>query len=246
MGESFGAYSMGDDERIMPFATSASVACGWHAGDPAIMARTVRLAARYGLAVGAHPGYPDLMGFGRRKMETFPGEVKNYVIYQVGALCGFLRELGMRLQHVKPHGALYNLAASDERTAGEIISAVKAYDPELILVVPARSLCAEMAVSAGLTVASEAFADRAYLANGQLAPRTMEGAVIHDPDTVRERVLALARSGRLPTVEGGQVELEVSTLCIHGDTAGAWSLARTVREALEEAGVEVAPMGTRK
>ncbi len=244
MGEGFGAYNMGDDEKIMGFVTSVNIACGWHAGDPGGMARTVRLAAQYGVAVGAHPGYPDLLGFGRRTMETFPGEVKNYVLYQVGALCGFLREHKMRLQHVKPHGALYNVAARDERTAGEVISAVKAYDPELILVAPAGSLCAEMAVSEGLRVVGEAFADRAYLADGQLAPRAMEGAVIHDPDAVRERVLSLATSGRLPAMEGGQIELEAGTLCIHGDTPGAWRLARTVRQALEEAGVEVAPMGT--
>lgn len=243
IGESFGAYNLGDDERVMPFATSVNVACGFHAGDPAVMAKTVRLAAQYGVAVGAHPGYPDLLGFGRRKMETFPGEIKNYVIYQVGALCGFLREFEMRLQHVKPHGALYNLAARDERAAAEVISAVKAFDPELILVVPAGSFCAEMAVSEGLTVVGEAFADRAYLACGELAPRSMEGAVIHDPEAVRDRVLSLARSGRLPAIDGGQIELQAGTLCVHGDTPGAWRLAWTVREALEEAGVEVLAMG---
>ena len=243
MGESFGAYHLGDDEKIMPYVTSVSVACGFHAGDPAVMAKTVLLAARYGVAVGAHPGYPDLSGFGRRAMETFPGELKNYCLYQVGALCGFLREHKLRLQHVKPHGALYNLAAKDERTAGEIISAVKAYDPELILVAPAGSLFAQMAASAGLRVAGEAFCDRAYLLDGRLAPRTQEGAVIHDPEAVRERVLSLAGSGRLPTLDGGPIELKAATLCIHSDTAGASGLAKTVREALAEAGVEAEPMG---
>lgn len=243
MGESFGRYTLGEDESMMGFATSVSIACGWHAGDPEVMAKTVRLAARHSIAVGAHPGYPDLLGFGRRKMETFPGEIKNYVLYQVGALYGFLREHKLRLQHVKPHGALYNLAAKDEETASEIISAVKAFNPELILVAPAGSIFAEMAVSAGLAVAREAFIDRAYLADGQLAPRSMEGAVIHDPDSIRKRVLSLARSGRLPTIEGGQIELEASTICIHGDTPGAWRLAQTVRKTLEEAGVEVSPMG---
>lgn len=246
MGESFGAYTLGEDEKVMEFVTSVSVACGFHAGDPAVMAKTVRLAAQYGVAVGAHPGYPDLLGFGRRRMETFPGEIKNYVIYQVGALCGFLRELGMRLQHVKPHGALYNVAAKDERTAGEIISAVKALGPELIVVAPAGSLFFEMAVSAGLAAVAEAFADRAYLAGGELAPRAMEGAVIHEPEAVRKRVLSLTRSGRLPAIEGGEVELKASTLCVHADTPGAWRLARTVRRALEEAGVEVLGMGAGK
>ncbi len=244
MGESFGAYSMGDDEKIMGFVTSVNLACGWHAGDPAVMANTVRLAARYGVAVGAHPGYPDLLGFGRRKMETLPGEIKNYIIYQVGALCGFLREHRLRLQHVKPHGALYNLAASDERAAGEVIAAIKAFDPELILVIAAGSLCAEMAVSEGLRVVGEAFADRAYLAGGGLAPRDMEGSVIHDPVAVGQRVLTLARTGRIAAMEGASLELEAGTVCIHGDTPGAWRLARTVRKTLEEAGVEVVAMGS--
>jgi len=243
MGESFGPYTMGEDKKMMEFATSVNIACGFHAGDPAVMAETVRLAAQYGVAVGAHPGYPDLLGFGRRKLETGPGEVKNYVLYQVGALSGFLRERGLRLQHVKPHGALYNLAAIEERTASEIIAAVKAFDPGLLLVVPAGSLCAEMAVSAGLNVAVEAFCDRGYLASGELAPRTLAGAVIHDPEAVRERIVLLAGSGRIPTVDGGQIELKPSTLCVHGDTVGAWQIARTVREVLQEAGVEVAPMG---
>jgi UPF0271 protein len=242
MGESFGAYRIGDDEKIMPFVSSANIACGWHAGDPMVMAETVRLAAEHGVAIGAHPGYPDLLGYGRRNMETFQGEIRNYIIYQIGALSGFARERGMKLQHVKPHGALYNLAARDERTANEVISAMKAYDPELILVTAAGSLCAQMAVSAGLRVVKEAFPDRAYLSNGQLAPRTLEGAVIHDTDVVRERVLTLVTSGRMISVDGTEIKLEADTLCIHGDTPRAWKLARAIRETLDGAGVRVLPM----
>ncbi|MGC9196922.1 MAG: LamB/YcsF family protein [Syntrophobacteraceae bacterium] len=244
MGESFGAYSLGDDAKMMGFVTSVNIACGFHAGDPQVMAATVGLAAKYGVAVGAHPGYPDLLGFGRRAMQTFPGEIKNYILYQVGALCGFLKENRLRLQHVKPHGALYNLAAKDEGAANEVIAALKAYDPELILVVPAGSLCEKMAVSAGLRVAGEAFADRAYLASGELAPRTMEGAVIDDPELVCQRVLSLAGSGRISSLDGGHIELRAQTVCIHSDTAGASRLARAVRETLGQAGVDAAPMGS--
>lgn len=243
MGESFGAYRLGDDGAIMPYISSANIACGWHAGDPMVMAETVRLAVDHEVAIGAHPGFPDLLGFGRRAMGTFPGEIKNYIIYQIAALSGFARERGIKLQHVKPHGALYNLAANDERAANEVISAVKAFDPELILVTSAGSLCAEMAGSAGLKVAKEAFPDRAYLSNGQLVPRTMEGSVIYDPDTVRERALALATSNRVISVDQKEIRLQADTLCIHGDTPGAWKLARTMRKALEDAGVRILPMG---
>jgi UPF0271 protein len=175
-------------------------------------------------------------------METFPGEIKNYIIYQIGALAGFARECGMKLQHVKPHGALYNLAARDERAAREVISAIKTYDPELILVALAGSLCAEMAIAEGLKVVKEVFPDRAYLSNGQLAPRTLEGAVIHDPGAVQERILTLVTSGRMISIDKEEIKLEADTLCIHGDTPGAWRLARAIRETLDGAGVSVLPM----
>jgi UPF0271 protein len=245
MGESFGAWHIGDDEKIMPFISSANVACGWHAGDPAVMAGTVRLAARYGVAAGAHPGYPDLLGFGRRNLETSPSEIRNYIIYQVGALSGFARECGLKLQHVKPHGALYNLAAKDERTADEVIAAVKAFDPELILVTLAGSLCAEMAAAEGLRVAGEVYADRAYLSDGRLAPRSMDGAVIHDLETVRSRILGFITSGRMISIDDKEIEIQAESLCIHGDTPGAWKLARALRKALDGAGVDVLPMGVK-
>ncbi|HYA02419.1 MAG TPA: 5-oxoprolinase subunit PxpA, partial [Syntrophobacteria bacterium] len=193
LGESFGSYKIGEDEKVMPFITSANVACGYHAGDPMIMAQTLELAKMHGVSVGAHPGYPDLLGYGRRNLETFPGEIRNYVLYQMGALGAFARAAGLKLRHMKPHGAMYNLAAKDERTAREVIEAVKAYDRGLILITLAGSLCAQMASDAGLRVAREVFPDRAYLSNGQLAPRSMADAVIQDPERVKERVLKLVK-----------------------------------------------------
>jgi 5-oxoprolinase (ATP-hydrolysing) subunit A len=245
MGESYGAYTIGEDEKIIRFITSANVACGFHAGDPMVLAKTIELAKSHGVAVGAHPGYPDLVGYGRRNLETFPCEIKNCVLYQIGAVSAFTRANGISLQHVKPHGALYNFAAKDERAASEVIAAVKAFDPGLILFALAGSLCAEMARAAGLHVAAEAFPDRAYLSDGQLAPRKMAGAVIHDPQAVKERVLKLVRTGKLTSIEGKEISLQADTLCVHGDTPGAWGLAKTIRESLEADGAKVVAAGKR-
>jgi len=243
MGESFGAYKIGEDEKIISYITSANIACGFHAGDPLVMAKTVQLARDHGVGVGAHPGFPDLLGYGRRMMETCPGEIKQYVLYQVGALAAFCRAHRVALQHIKPHGALYNLAARNERTASEIIQAVQAYDPELILVVLSGSRLAEMAESAGLQVAREVFPDRAYLDDGGLAPRSLPGAVIHDEGQVRQRVVRLLATGTMTSIDGREVPLRADTLCIHGDTPGAWKLAATLRAALEEAGIAVRSLG---
>lgn len=239
MGEGFGAYQIGEDEKIIPYITSANIACGYHAGDPMVMERTVRLAKEHGVALGAHPGFPDLLGYGRRILETFPGEVRNYVLYQVGALAAFCRVNKIELQHVKPHGALYNLAARDEKTAGEIIEAVLAYDPGLILVALSGSRLAELAGAAGLKVAREVFPDRAYLADGRLAPRSLPGAVIHEVEEVRARVIRLFTRGTMTSIDGREIPLQADTLCIHGDTPGAWKLAKTIGEALREAGIPV-------
>jgi UPF0271 protein len=243
MGESFGAYRIGEDEKIIPYISSANIACGFHAGDPLVMDRTVQLAKEHGVAVGAHPGFPDLLGYGRRILETFSGEVRRYVLYQVGALAAFCRVNNVKLQHVKPHGALYNLAAGDEKTAREIIEAVMDYDPELILVALSGSRLAEMATSAGLRVAREVFPDRAYLADGRLAPRLLPGSVIHEVEQVRERVVRLITRGTMISIEGQEIELKADTLCIHGDTPGAWMLAKTIGEALRGAGIPVKPLG---
>ncbi len=242
MGESFGAYKIGADEKIIQYITSANIACGFHAGDPLVMGKTVQLARDHGVGVGAHPGFPDLLGYGRRNLETLPGEVRHYVLYQVGALAAFCRASGVTLQHVKPHGALYNLAARDERIAAEVIEAVRAYDPTLILVVLSGSRLAEMAEAAGLQVAREVFPDRAYLEDGRLAPRSLPGAVIHEAEQVRRRVVKLIATGNMTSIEGREVPLRADTLCIHGDTPGAWQLAGTIREALEEAGISVLPL----
>jgi UPF0271 protein len=243
MGESFGAWHMGEDDAAIQHITSANIACGWHAGDPMVMSRTVKLAKLHGVAVGAHPGYPDLLGFGRRQMGTFPGEIKQYMLYQIGALFAVAAAAGVKLQHVKPHGALYNLVAKDEQAASEVIEAVRTFNPELILVTLAGSLCADMATSAGIRVAREIFPDRAYLADGQLAPRTMAGAVIHDPTAVGERVVKLLHSGKMLSIEGEEISLHGDTMCVHGDNPDAWRLAKTIRNLLETSKIEVTAMG---
>jgi 5-oxoprolinase (ATP-hydrolysing) subunit A len=242
MGESFGAYTIGDDDRIMPWISSANIACGFHGGDPRVMDHTVAMAKKHQVAVGAHPGYPDRLGFGRRRLETFSGEIRGYMVYQMGALAAFARVQGIRLQHVKPHGALYNLAASDERTAEEVIAAVRSFDPEVILVTLAGSLCGEMAAEAGLRVAHEAFPDRAYQSDGQLAPRSLPGAVIRDPEVIGARAAKLVTSGAVTSIDGQEVAIKADTLCLHGDVPDAWKLARAIREGLAAAGVEVLPM----
>ena len=242
MGESFGPYRIGEDEKTIEYITSANIACGFHAGDPMIMDKTVRLAKEHGVAVGAHPGYPDLQGYGRRNLETFPGEIRNYLLYQIGALEAFVKASGLILQHVKPHGALYNLAARDEKTAREVIEAVRIYNPELILVMLSGSPGAQMAAASGVRTAQEAFPDRAYLKDGRLAPRSMAGAVIHDVEQVKERVIRILKTGRLNTIEGREISLKADTFCIHGDTPGAWKLAKAIREALKESGLEAAPL----
>ena len=242
MGESFGAYRIGEDEKIIEYITSANIACGYHAGDPQVMQKTVELARDHGVAVGAHPGFPDLLGYGRRTLETFPGEVKQYVLYQVGALSAFCRVNRVPLQHIKPHGALYNLAARDEKIAAEIIGALKGFDPALILIGLSGSRLLELAEAEGVLVAREVFPDRAYLDDGRLAPRSLPGAVIHDEEQVRRRVVKLIAEGIMTSIDGKEIRFPADTLCIHGDTPGAWRLARSIREALEEAGVSIQPL----
>ncbi|MBA4393119.1 MAG: hypothetical protein C0407_06170 [Desulfobacca sp.] len=242
MGESFGAYKIGEDEKVIPYITSANIACGYHAGDPMVMAQTMELAKKYRVAVGAHPGYPDLLGYGRRNLETFPGEIKNYLLYQIGALMAFAKASGLTLQHVKPHGALYNLAARDEKTAQEVIEAVRAFDAELILVMLSDSLGAKMAASSGLKVAQEVFPDRAYLKDGRLAPRTLAGAVIHNSDQVKERIIKLISNGTMTSIEGKEISLKADTLCIHGDTPGAWKVARVIHRELKNSGIKIVPL----
>ena len=243
VGESFGRYALGDDEGVLPHVTSANVACGFHAGDPVIMRRTVRLALRLGVAVGAHPGFPDLGGFGRRELQAGPDEVEAMVLYQVAALAGIAEAEGGRLAHVKPHGALYNMAARDRRLAGAIARGVAAAGRELLLVGLSGSHLLDAGRAAGLGVASEAFADRAYEATGALRSRALPGAVIGDPAAAVAQVLQMVRDGAVTAVTGESVAVRADTICMHGDTPGAAPLAAAVRAGLEAAGVAVAAPG---
>jgi 5-oxoprolinase (ATP-hydrolysing) subunit A len=239
LGESFGAWTLGDDAAVMGSITSANVACGYHAGDPEVMRRTVRMARDAGVAVGAHPGLPDLVGFGRREMRVTPREAAGLVLYQVGALAAIARAEGLVLQHVKPHGALYNMAARDRALADAIAGAVRTFDRGLILFALAGSALVAAGEAAGLRVASEVFADRAYEPDGSLAPRGSVGAVIPDADRVIDRAIEMARDGRVTATTGSSITVRADTICVHGDTPGAAALARRLRAALEDAGVEV-------
>ncbi|MEI6669658.1 MAG: 5-oxoprolinase subunit PxpA [Acidobacteriota bacterium] len=241
MGESFGAYRLGLDDQIIRSVTSANIACGFHAGDPAWMRRTVALAEQHGVGVGAHPGFPDLRGFGRRNLDLSPSDVRDDVLYQIGALTAFTRD--KRLQHVKPHGALYNMAVEHDALASAICDAVVEADPHAILVVLAGSRWVDLARRAGLRVGREVFADRAFTAQGTLVPRSTPGSVIHDVNAVIERSLRLVTEGQVTAITGERVDLEADTICLHGDTPGSVQLAAALREAFEGAGVELVPLG---
>ncbi|HYF95986.1 MAG TPA: 5-oxoprolinase subunit PxpA [Symbiobacteriaceae bacterium] len=245
MGESFGTYTLGLDEQVMPLITSANVACGFHAGDPQVMRRTVELAGRCGVSIGAHVSFPDLVGFGRREMNAAPVEVENDTLYQLGAIGAFCQAAGVRLRHIKPHGALYNMAQKDRALAGGIIRAVTAYDRGLLVFTQPGSALALAAESAGLTTVGEVFADRAYNADGTLASRKLPGAVIHDPQQVAERAARMVTRGSVTAVDGAEVPLRAQTICVHGDTPGAVDLIRRIRERLEAAGIGFAPAGGR-
>ncbi len=246
IGESFGAYRMGMDEAVLEVITSANVACGWHAGDPVVMHKTVALAAAHGVSVGAHPGYPDLMGFGRRSLDCTLEEVRNYVIYQVGALQAFCRAAGVPLAHVKPHGALYNTAVGDPRVGRAIMEAVAAVDPALYYVALAGAGAEEVkrqAAEVGIRVMFEAFPDRSYTPEGRLTPRSRPGAVIHDPEEAARRALQMARDGSITATDGSVIALSAQTLCVHGDNPEALALVKTIRDTLSGAGIEVRAMG---
>jgi len=235
LGESFGRYMLGDDAEIMKLITSANIACGFHAGDPGVMARTVSLAKQNGVAVGAHPGYPDLQGFGRRKIDLSMNEIADTIIYQLGALDAFTRVSGLKLVHVKLHGALYNQATKDAALANAIAHAVAAYNPDLILVGLAGSALMQAGREVGLRIAREGFPDRAYLPDGSLIPRSQSGAVLHEPDAVADNAIRLAREGL--RIEGKIIR--VDTLCLHGDNPEALRNAQAVRNLLDAEGVEI-------
>jgi UPF0271 protein len=245
VGESFGVYKLGLDEEVIPHITSANIACGFHGGDPGVMRKTISLAKQYGVEVGAHPGFPDLIGFGRRNVDATLEEIQDDVIYQMGALQAFAISQGLRLQHVKPHGALYNMAVANHRIWEATAEAVAKVDREVILVVLAssrREPLQEIGRRYGLRIAFEAFPDRAYRSDGSLVPRREKGAVIHDHEIVAKRALKMALEGKVIAIDGTEIELKADTLCVHGDNPAAVQMVKKIREGLKAAGVEVTSM----
>lgn len=243
VGESFGPYTFGHDEAVLRHVSSANVACGVHGGDPSVMRRTVRLAVESGVAIGAHPGFADRVGFGRREIRMQEQEVEDLVAYQIGALAGVAATEQARLHHVKPHGALYNMVARDRALANAVARAVAGVDDTLILFGLSGACLIEAGEAVGLRTAAEVFADRAYQADGSLVPRDQPGAVITDPTEVAERGLRLAQEGSVTVRSGEVIELRHDTICLHGDTPGAGALAARLRSSLEGAGVRVLPVG---
>ncbi|MGD8541279.1 MAG: 5-oxoprolinase subunit PxpA [Desulfobacteraceae bacterium] len=249
MGESFGAYTMGMDGEILRHVSSANIACGFHAGDPRVMNRTVRMARDHGVGIGAHPGFPDLAGFGRRNLDCSLEELRDDLIYQIGALQAFCAHHGVRMQHVKPHGALYNLAVGNDAMARTIAQAIAGLDPGLTLVTLAgkhAALMNRIGGEVGIRMVFEAFPDRAYTADGTLVARSRPGAVIHDPRQAADRALRMAAEGLVIAEDGTRISLQVDTLCVHGDNPAAVDLARAIHERLEKSGIAVTPMGRAK
>lgn len=242
LGESFGAWRMGSDEALLDVVGSANIACGFHAGDPGVMRRTVAAAAARGVSIGAHPSFPDLQGFGRRRMDIAEPELEAMLIYQIGALAALARAEGARLSHVKPHGALNNMAAADLALARCVARAVREVDPALILLAPVRSRLLEAGREAGLPVVQEVFADRAYAEDGSLAPRAQPGAVLHGAAACVAHVLAMLRDGAVHTLGGARLPVPLQSICVHGDDAEAVATARAVRAALEQAGFTLVPL----
>ena len=243
LGESFGVYTLGADDTLLSSVTSANIACGFHAGDPNTMARTVAAVVQQGVALGAHPGLPDLVGFGRRALAVSPQEVLDMTCYQIGALSAFAARHEQRLQHVKPHGALYTMAENDPAIAAAIAQAVREFDPRLILVGQSGGRLTAAGRTLGLQVAHEVFADRSYQTDGTLTLRTQPGAVLHDPIRIAARIALLAQEGKIMAVDGSALTLQADTLCLHGDSPDASHLARIVKQALEAEGVAVRALG---
>jgi UPF0271 protein len=240
MGESYGAWKMGDDLAVLPFVSSANIACGFHGGDPGTMRKTVAAALEHGVAVGAHPSLPDLLGFGRREIRLSPQEAYDCVVVQIGALAAVAASQGGRLHHVKAHGALYNMAARDAALADAICRAMRDVDPELIVYGLAGSELIRAGQALGLRVAQEVFGDRSYEADGSLTPRSLPGAMIEDADASLRQVLSMVQRGRVATRQGTEVEVRADTLCLHGDQPGAAQFAKKIRADLEAKGVAIA------
>lgn len=246
LGESFGAWGMGDDAAMLDVVTSANVACGFHAGDPAGILRTLQAAVAKNVTIGAHVAYPDKVGFGRRNMDLASDELTADVIYQIGALQGLAKAAGTSVRYVKPHGALYNTIAHDRRQAMAVIEAIRAIDPTLVLVALAGSTLIELARSEGLQCVAEAFADRAYTPQGTLVSRREPGAVLHDPELVAQRMLRLVQSGFIEAIDGSLVRIEADSICVHGDSPAAVEMARELRRVLEQANTSLQPFAGKR
>ena len=240
MGESFGMYKLGHDEEVIKYISSANIACGFHAGDPIWMNKTVTLAQNHGVEIGAHPSYPDLSGFGRRNMDISSDELKSDILYQIGALQAFTKD--KKLQHVKPHGALYNQAVVNEKIAKTICEAILEYDSNLILLALSGSKWVKTAKEMGLKAYNEIFADRALNDDGSLVSRSKEGSVLHDVNEVADRSNQMVIEGIATTISGNEIEVEADSLCIHGDTPGAVQMAMNINNTLKSAGVEIIPL----
>ena len=245
LGESYGAFRIGADAELFPLISSANVACGFHGGDPTTINATIKAATAKGVRVGAHPSYPDLVGFGRRAMAATPEQIYADHIYQLGAVDAFCRVNGVTMQHVKTHGALNNVAMKDPVTAEAIVAACKAYDPKLRIFVLPKTEMEKAALAAGLPVVREAFADRAYNADATLVARSQPGAMITDPDEAAARMVQLVTKGTVTAIDGSELTLEADTICVHSDTATAVAIARALRAAFDRAGIEVKAIGDR-
>jgi UPF0271 protein len=242
MGESYGRWKLGADEEIMPYLSSANVACGFHGGDPHVMRKSVELAIKHGVAIGSHPSLPDLMGFGRRVMDVTPQELKDYLCYQTGALREFCRAAGVELQHTKPHGILYSMIEKDEPLATAVAESARESGRDLILMALGSGNYDRLARKMGVRVASEGFADRAYNVDLTLVSRKLPGSLITDPQKAAAQAVKMAMEGKVRTIDGVEIDISVQTICCHGDTPGAQNIVRAVREALDRAGCQVKPL----
>ena len=243
LGESFGAWKMGDDPALLKIVKSANIACGFHAGDPTVMQETIRLAIAHGVSIGAHPSYPDLQGFGRRVMQMSPKDLESTLLYQIGALQAIAVAEGTSVTHVKPHGALHNVACADHSVAATLVNTLRKLDPSMILLAPACSILAQVAEAAGQPVRYEVFADRAYLDDGQLMPRSCKGAILHESSDCVEHVLRMIHANSIVTASGMHLPCRIDSICVHGDGPQAVATAEAVRQALETAGFSLEPLG---
>jgi len=242
LGESFGNYTLGMDDQVIPYISSANVACGYHASDPVVMQKTIKMAKENGIGVGAHPGFPDLMGFGRRNMKVLPSEAKAYVQYQIGALYAFCKAAGIPLSHVKPHGALYNMAGKDYALAKAICEGICEFDDNLILLALSGSEMLRAAKDTGLKAAKEVFADRAYEEDGSLVARTKPGAMITDENIAIQRVIRMIKEGKVTAITGKDISIEVDSVCVHGDGLKALEFVKNIRSAFKTEGIHVSPL----